>query len=109
MICLESELENHNAEVDSSEEVVELIKKLGGNLTSTTCYENYGSKPNTPSFYPDQSSNVANHFCFTSSNQNKTYDCGSSPNGAGYQNELKARICYCIKGMVIFNAFHNIK
>ena len=56
MICLESELENHNAEVDSSEEVVELIKKLGGNLTSTTCYENYGSKPNTPSFYPDQSS-----------------------------------------------------
>ena len=104
MICLESELENHNAEVDSSEEVVELIKKLGGNLTSTTCYENYGSKANTPSFYPNQSSIVANHFCFTSSNQNKTYDCGVSPN-----DELKARICYCIKGMVIVNAFQNIK
>ena len=87
MICLESELENHNAEVDSSEEVVELIKKLGGNLTSTTCYEGYGSNVNTPCFYPNN--------CYTSSNQNKTYDCGAS-------SEVNSRICYCIKGMGIF-------
>ena len=94
MICLESELENHNAEVDSSEEVVELIKKLGGNLTSTTCYENYGSDADTPNFGQRQFSVNAN-FCLTSSNQNKTYDCGAS-------SEVNSRICYCIKGMGIF-------
>ena len=90
LVCLESELENHNEEVDTSEEVVELIKKLGGNLTAATCNSNYGTKPTTPIFKSSTNN------CFVSSKENKTYGCvDTEPGTDGHK---KARICYCVKG-----------
>ena len=92
LVCLESELENHNEEVDTSEELVELIQKLGGNLSTNTCNENYGSQPNTPCFSPSYQK-----YCYASSKQNKAYDCDAMPDMT-VTAQKKARVCYCIKG-----------
>ena len=97
LICLESELESHNGEVDSSEEVVKLIKKLGGKLTKTTCNTCCGSGANKPRFAPN------NPNCYTSAAQNKTYDCGAMPDSVNMEIK-RARICYCVKGKFLITS-----
>ena len=91
MFCRNSELEKHNSEVDSNDEVLELIKNLQPNFIPKyqECSSTYGTYSDTPSF------SMTEGFCFISSSEKeKTFDCDRIPTPA-YQN--KSRLCYCMK------------
>ena len=98
MFCRNSELQKHNFEVDSNDEVLELIKKLQPNfkLNGTTihdavCKHNYGKDSvDTPCL------SITNGFCLTSSSdKGKIFDCSNTIPTPASQN--KARLCYCLK------------
>ena len=79
-----------NDGVDTSEEVLKLIKKLGGETSAKSCKK--GDFPAVPVFNKDS-------FCMYSDAARKSkaseFDCGRV---AGPSKANKQRICYCHKG-----------
>ena len=95
MYCRNTELERHNAEVDSPEKVLEMILKLQPdfNLTADNkCSSAYGKTSATPCLSSEQG------FCLSSSSaKEKAYDCDEIPYPL---HQKKARLCYCKQGKV---------
>ena len=94
LICSEKEFSLHKAEVDSSDKVLNLIEKLGGTTSATSCVS--GDYPALPVFNHDT-------YCMISAKGTKsTFDCTTEP---GPQVQLKRRICYChtLTGMWAIN------
>ena len=93
MYCKNTELERHNAEVDSPEKVLEMILKLQPdfNLTADNkCSSAYGKTSATPCLSSEQG------FCLSSSSaKEKAYDCDEIPYPL---HQKKARLCYCKQG-----------
>merc|ERR1711962_1472367 len=76
LICTEAEFAANNNDVDSSEEVLALIKKLGGETGAKSCSK--GDFPAVPLF-------SKNGICMYSHGQRV----------AGPQEDNKQRLCYC--------------
>ena len=89
LICSGSQFALHNDDVDTSKEVIKLIKELGGETSSKSCKK--GDFPAVPLFSKDSS-------CFTSVASRKSdpskFDCGKVP---GPKSAKKQRLCYCHK------------
>jgi len=86
LVCSESQLHEHNVDVDESMELWTLIKDLGesppGSFSCSSIVE-----AAAPLFIPDDK-------CFYSdpSSESSTFDCGAIPNPTG---ENKQRLCWC--------------
>ena len=93
MYCKNTELERHNAEVDSPEKVLEMILKLQPdfNLTADNkCSSAYGTSSSTPLLSFELG------WCLSSSSaKDKAYDCDEIPTPL---HQKKARLCYCKQG-----------
>ena len=84
LICSEKEFRLHNNEVDSSDEVLKLIEKLGGTTSATLCVSaNY---PAVPLF------NHKSYCMYSGKSQPSIFSCTTVP---GPPESLKQRICYC--------------
>ena len=85
--CTEDQFALHNDDVDTSEEVLKLIDKLGGETLAESCEK--GDFPAVPVFNKDS-------FCMYSDATRKSkaskFDCGQV---AGPLSEKKQRLCYC--------------
>ena len=102
MVCKNSEMEKHNFEVDSAEEVLELIKKLQPDFrfksSNTMCTEVWGKYSDIPNF------SKADGICLASwYGEMKTYICNKSPTPAS---QKKARLCYCSEVAKISGGSH---
>ena len=83
-------MQTHNSEVDSSDKVLGLIKRLGGSTNASSCSGDYGTYPDVPVFNADD-------LCYYSSESRllTTFDCGK----LAYPKRLKKqRLCYCYIG-----------
>ena len=86
--CSEEEFYQHNAEVDSSVEVLNIIKELGGTISTTSCSGEYGTASDVPVYSSSQ-----NYCLFSNSSRSaSTFNCTSLPNP---ENHNKQRICWC--------------
>merc|ERR1711962_547823 len=87
LICTEAEFAANNNDVDSSEEVLALIKKLGGKTTAKSCSK--GDFPAVPLFNKEG-------ICMYSNGQRinrpEKFECKRV---AGPQEDNKQRLCYC--------------
>ena len=87
--CSETEFALHNHEVDSGNEVLNLIKTLGGVTSAKSCAS--GDYPTVPLFNKES-------FCMYSEKGRKfrptTFDCTKV---AGPPDQKKQRLCYCHK------------
>ena len=86
LICSKNELHSHNLEVDSSGELLRLIRQSGGSTAASVCSGAYGSEPDVPVFNAE--------FCLYSSSSRSiaTFNCSrvSAPEA-----QQKHRLCYC--------------
>ena len=84
--CSGEEFFRQNNDIDSSEEVLSLIKKLGGRTSASFCSGQYGKKVDFPSFNPKE--------CYYSDSSRfvPTIDCGKMPFPL---NRNKQRLCWC--------------
>ena len=87
LACREDELAAHNAEVDSSAEVLALIRRLEASTTATTCSDEWGATSGVPLFWPDGCVHSMSGRDF------ETFDCSRAPTPAGQE---KQRLCYCV-------------
>ena len=85
LICTESEFLLHKNEVDSNEEVRDLINKLGGKTNATSCRMENSKYRAVPLF---------NHERCTYTTTGDRFRCTNRP---GPHAESKQRICYCHK------------
>ena len=87
LICTEQGFFDHNNDVDSTAEVLQLIAEVGGSTTHNNCEDSYGNNPNVPGW---QAGN-----CYRSQEIRllDTFDCAQPPSPTG---EGKHRLCYCI-------------
>ena len=87
LICTEGEFAANNYDVDSSEEVLALIKELGGETAAKSCSK--GDFPAVPLFNKED-------ICMYSSGQRikrpEKFDCQRV---AGPPEDNKQRLCYC--------------
>ena len=81
LTCNEKGYEDHYSDVDSSEKVFNLIKKLGGKMLAESC--NRANFPAVPVFKSD--------VC-AYSDTTEMFDCSSQPLPI---KENKQRLCYC--------------
>jgi len=88
LFCNEADLHAHNNEVDSSAELLALIKKAGGAINASECKGNYGENTGVPNFSPQT------NLCFFSSASRSPskFDCAKKPWPAS---KNKQRLCYC--------------
>jgi len=84
LICSEADFRLHQTEVDSSDEVLNLIKNLGGSTSATSCES--GNFAAVPLF------TNANCMYWASITQPSAFSCTRQP---GPKEENKRRICYC--------------
>ena len=82
LVCTEEGLENHNTEVDTSDEVKDLIQQLGGQTSAHLCDTSWGFTTDTPVL------DTNNGQCFTSG-QKAEFSCARKPSSH------KKRLCYC--------------
>ena len=97
MECSEEDLEAHNEEVDSSDEVLSLLKILGVNISATS-YKNRTGKGKA---VPGYGTNEKQDFCLFSDDPSRplsTFDCSQKPFPL---KENKQRICWCKAGKTI--------
>ena len=47
-VCSEKQLDRHNVDVDTSQEVLELVRKLGGTIGAIRCSSQFGTSPDVP-------------------------------------------------------------
>merc|ERR1712100_611004 len=75
LFCNEADLHAHNNEVDSSAELLALIKKAGGAINASECKGNYGENTGVPNFSPQT------NLCFFSSASRSPskFDCAKKP------------------------------
>ena len=88
--CTEAELLKHNSDVDSSEKLMSLIRRLYGDVSFSSCQGNYGTAADVPVFTTSHSY----HFCLHSSSGRSlsTFDCKRS---TAENHQSKQRLCYC--------------
>jgi len=88
LICTEEQLLAHNADVDTSEEVVELVTRLAGGtwLWSSMCTLHWAEEDDVP--------NWSAGVCHPSSSTRalSTFNCAARPRGGWLP---KHRLCYC--------------
>ena len=90
LVCSEEQLEAHNGDVDSCEELLALIEAVDSTFVAGTCDESRGDLPRVAASW-----RASNGRYFTSDEvrDSSTYDCAALPAGAG--GETKHRLCYC--------------
>ena len=86
--CSEDGLYAHNADVDSSEEVLNLIRTLGGEITAEDCTGTATNQPGVPLYVP------GNDKCTISdaARDSSSFDCGHVPTPVS---KGKRRLCWC--------------
>ena len=84
--CSEKEFYKHNGDVDSSDEVLNLVEKLGGKTSATWCTDTYGQSPSVPGINPEKCSHSAPKRSIL------TFECDSTPSP---KYEKKQRLCWC--------------
>ena len=86
--CTEEQFYLHNSDIDSSSEVINLIRKLGGETSVTSCVDWHGKASDVPVYSASQNS------CFYSdyTRSLETFDCSRSPNPKSHK---KQRLCFC--------------
>ena len=84
--CTEKQLQQHNVDVDSSDELLSLIESLGGTTSAHSCSGNFGTSKVIPHYNPT--------FCLYSDSTRSlsTYDCGKTPADKG---KNRRRLCWC--------------
>ena len=83
--CSKDEFHQHNKDIDSSVELLSLIKRVGGKTSAKRCSSRYGSGGAVPNFTPSS--------CYhsDSSRSVSTFDCGRKTS----QDLNKWRLCWC--------------
>ena len=91
MECSEQALYDHNADVDSSAELLSLIQSLGGTISAGSCGGAYGTGQDVPNY------SASDNFCLysDSSRQLSTFNCAISPTPTS---QNKRRLCWCTDG-----------
>ena len=89
LVCSNEQLQKYNAYVDTSEQIIELIKHLGGTTSAKFCSDQQQSAGFVPAYN--------NNSCFQSQQERdlSTFDCGEVPKPA---NKNIKRICWCHNG-----------
>ena len=84
--CSEEEFHRRNVDIDSSDEVLSIIGKLGGTTSASSCSGAYGLNPSVPNYIPTH--------CYNSGSTRSlsSFDCGENPYP---KNQNKRRICWC--------------
>ena len=95
LACSKNGMLNHNSDVDTSKKVVTLIKKLGGNLSTTNCKEGYNFHETVPKFSSSKNT------CYYSAPNRPvgTIDCTVTP----YEYEQRLCFCHKAKGKIELN------
>jgi len=86
LICTEEQLLAHNDEVDSSDEVLALVARVGGATGARRCHARWSAADDVP--------NWSAGGCHLSSGSRSlsTFDCAARPRGGWLP---KHRLCYC--------------
>ena len=86
--CSEEHLYLHNVDVDTSEEVLRLVKTLGGIISATSCSGQYGTAKDVPLY------STSDDFCLLSNKarQLSSFDYKMVPIPLS---EKKRRLCWC--------------
>ena len=88
--CTEKHLHERNIDVDSSSELLHMIKKLNVTITATSCSDSYEKYSDEPVF---SVSDPGNHFClFTLPKNESEFNCSTVP---GVSAQMKQRLCWC--------------
>ena len=98
LICSEKEFDFHNNEVDSSDKVLNLIEKLGGTTSATSCVST--KFPASPLF------NHKTLCSYWANSQPLAFNCSRI---AGPPHQLNRRICYCTRKAIASAAVTGIK
>lgn len=83
LVCTEDGLREHNNEVDDSDKVMALIKRLGGSTKADKCKDYWLDKTGNPVF--------TDWTCQYSAANKPNYNCGS------VDTNFNKRLCYCHK------------
>ena len=92
LVCTEDEMWKHNSDVDAPEKLANLINRLQGNTSFSTCSEKYGQGyTDVPVF------STSAGLCLNPSPRRpkNMVDCGRVPTP---KNQNKQRLCYCHAG-----------
>lgn len=82
--CSESALRARNSEVDSSAEVLALLRRAGGSTSADACEAGSGEDADAPQWGPGA--------CLRSAARRDAYSCAERPRRRG---EGRHRLCYC--------------
>merc|ERR1712029_1093375 len=86
LVCTVEEMNSHNDDVDSSEELLTLIGSLGEEINTTSCSGAYGNTEDVPNF------SKTHNFCLHSSSNKDVFSCSVNAPPAS---QAKQRLCYC--------------
>ena len=86
--CSEEQFYQQNSDVDTSSEVLSMIRNLGGTISASSCSHNYGQESDVPNY----TSYLNDCFYSNSSRSLSTFSCSRLP--APTSNN-KQRLCWC--------------
>ena len=89
--CTIKGLKDNNGDVDTSAELISLIKRLGGKITASSCSGRYGDFADIPNF------SESLNFCNIAAVDKTHFSCSVSAGSPASQR--KQRLCYCSKGI----------